>query len=122
MGKDYVELGREFDRGVRALGKEAPGVMGAFRELASAASKEGALDTRTKELMALAIGIATCCDGCIAFHSRAALKAGATREEFVETIGVAVEMGGGPAVVYGVGAFDAYEQFTREENSAEKAG
>ena len=122
MSKNYVELGHELDRGAKALGQQAPEIMGAFRKLASAASKDGALDTKTKELMALAISITTRCDGCIAFHTRNVLKAGATRAEIIETIGVAIEMGGGPAMVYGVGALDAYEQFVQEEFSSEKIG
>ena len=122
MSKDYVAMGRDFGRGVRAISKQAPELMGAYLDLASASSKEGALDTKTKELMAVAIGIVTRCDGCIAFHIQAALKAGAAREEVIDTIGVAIEMGGGPAVVFGVGALEAYEQFVQTEFSSEKVG
>lgn len=122
MSKNYVELGHEFETGVRALGQETPDIMGAFRNLAAAASKDGALDCKTKELMALAIGITTRCDGCIAFHMKNVLKAGATKAEITETIGVAIEMGGGPAMVYGVGALEAYEQFTVGDASSDKLG
>ena len=66
MTKDYIELGRELDRGAKALGRQAPEIMGAMRNLASAAVKDGALDTKTKELMALAISITSSCDSCIA--------------------------------------------------------
>ena len=119
MTKDYIELGRELDRGAKALGRQAPEIMGAMRNLASAAVKDGALDTKTKELMALAISITSSCDSCIAYHTRNALRAGATKAEVVETIGVALEMGGGPAIAYGVGALDAYEQFMQAEFSSE---
>ena len=122
MSKNFVELGHELDRGATVLSQQAPEIMGAFRNLASAASKDGALDTKTKELMALAIGITTHCDGCIAFHTRNALKAAATKAEIIETIGIAVEMGGSPAVVYGAGALEAYDQFVQEEFSSEKIG
>ncbi len=79
--------------------------------LHKAAGSDGALDAKTKELMALAIGIAVRCDGCIAFHVHDALEAGATEDEIVDTIGVAIMMGGGPAVVYGSAALEALKQF-----------
>ncbi|MBD3299461.1 MAG: carboxymuconolactone decarboxylase family protein [candidate division Zixibacteria bacterium] len=88
--------------------------MSAFMRLHQAAIADGALDTKTKELISLAIGITVRCDGCIAFHVHDALQAGATRGEIVETIGVAVLMGGGPSVVYGTEALEALEQC--EEN------
>lgn len=122
MSKDYVAMGRDLGRGVRAISKQSPELMSAYLDLACASSKEGALDTKTKELMALAIGIVTRCDGCIASHIQAALKAGVTREEVIDTIGVAIEMGGGTAVVFGVGALEAYEQFMQTEFSSEKVG
>jgi AhpD family alkylhydroperoxidase len=74
------------------------------------ATKPGQLDAKTKELMALAIAIAMRCEGCIVYHVRAAAKHGATREQVAETIGVAVEMGGGPATVYGAEALAAFDQ------------
>jgi AhpD family alkylhydroperoxidase len=61
--------------------------------------------------MAVAIGIAARCDGCIALHVKAALKAGATRGQVHETIGVAILMGGGPASVYATEALVALDQF-----------
>ncbi|MCB1385932.1 MAG: carboxymuconolactone decarboxylase family protein [Nitratireductor sp.] len=74
-----------------------------------AASAGGALDGRTKELMAFSISIAIRCEDCIIFHLRAALSHGAGREEIVEAISVAIEMGGGPSVVYGGRALEALE-------------
>ncbi|MBD8891815.1 carboxymuconolactone decarboxylase family protein [Roseibium litorale] len=88
-----------------------PGVAKGFHEVARAAIKAGALDSKTKELMALAIGIAARCDGCLAYHSKAAAKYGATREEVMETIGVAVYMGGGPSMIYGAEALAAFDAF-----------
>ena len=78
------------------LFKAAPGQMRAFRGLMDAATADGALTSRTKELMALSIAIATRCEGCVVYHARAAHKLGASREEVAETIGVALEMGGRP--------------------------
>lgn len=86
-----------------------PDVAAGFAQLAKAAIAPGALDSKTKELIALAIGIAARCDGCLAFHAKAAIRYGATREEILETIGVAVYMGGGPSMIYGAEALDAYD-------------
>ena len=88
-----------------------PEVMKAFYTLSKNASASGALDTKTKELIALAIGVATHCDNCIAFHTQAALKAGATKDEIMETLGVTVYMGGGPSLMYAAHVVEAVEQF-----------
>jgi AhpD family alkylhydroperoxidase len=108
MAKDWVALAKEVNSNGMALYKKAPGTMGAFSKLAAAATADGALDKKTKELMAVAIAIVDGCEGCIAYHTQAAIKAGATEAEFLETIGVAIEMGGGPATVYGGQALEAY--------------
>ena len=91
------------------LAEGNPEIMKAFSGLDQAASKEGALDPKTKELICLAIGITVHCEGCLAFHAKAAHKYGATREEVLEMIGVAVYMGGGPSVVYGAEALSAFD-------------
>ena len=93
------------------LGKVNPDIMAGFSKLHEAAGTDGALDAKTKELIALAIGIVVRCDGCIAFHVHDAIKAGATDAEIADAIGVAILMGGGPAVVYGSSALDALKQF-----------
>lgn len=93
------------------LAQELPGVMGGFGQLHEGALADGALSTGTKELVALGIAIAVHCDGCIAYHVHDALEAGATREEILETIGVAVLMGGGPSAVYGADARRALEEY-----------
>jgi len=97
------------DERVAALRKAMPEVAGAFHRLTKAATVDGALDPKTKELIALAIGIAARCDGCLAYHARAAARLGATREEIVETVGVAVYMGGGPSMIYGAEALAAFD-------------
>ncbi len=90
------------------------GVMRGFAETAKAAIAPGVLDSKTKELIALAIGIAARCDGCLGYHVRAAAKYGATREEVAETIGVAIYMGGGPSAIYGAEALAAFDALTGE--------
>ncbi|MGQ4618907.1 carboxymuconolactone decarboxylase family protein [Nocardia sp. R7R-8] len=98
-----AEIVREFNQGIGALAAEpaTSAVLKAFQELHKAASAPGALPSAVKELIALAIAIATQCDGCIAWHVTNAVKAGAQRDQVLETIGVAVMMGGGPATYYG---------------------
>ncbi len=86
--------------------------MKAFGSLSMAATASKAIDSKTKELMALAIGVAIHCDGCVAFHTKMAHQQGATRDEVVETVALAVYMGGGPAAVYGADAVRAYDQFS----------
>lgn len=95
----------------RALRQAIPQVYDGYRELHNAALAAGALDTRTKELIALAIAVSKECDGCIASHAHAAVLAGATVPEAAEAIGVTFLMNGGPATVYGARAFEAFREF-----------
>jgi AhpD family alkylhydroperoxidase len=80
--------------------------------LSTAATASKTIETKTKELMALAIGIAVHCDGCVAYHTKMAHQHGATREEVAETVALAIYMGGGPAAVYGADALRAYDQLS----------
>jgi AhpD family alkylhydroperoxidase len=92
--------------------KTHPEAAKGFTTLHHATLSDGALSPREKELQALAIGIATRCVDCIGFHVQAAHKAGATRDQVAETIGVAMMMGGGPAYMYGAKALEAWDQLT----------
>jgi AhpD family alkylhydroperoxidase len=85
--------------------------MEGFKELHQNSLQTGSIDNKTKELIAVGIAIAIRCEGCIAFHVHDALRAGATKEEVVETIGVAIMMGGGPALMYGCEALQAVQEF-----------
>ena len=71
----------------------------------------GALDARTKELIALAIGVAQRCDGCIGFHTKALVQMGCSEAELQEMLGVAVYMGGGPSLMFAANALAAFQQF-----------
>ena len=97
------------------LGREIPGPVGGFANLHRTAIAAGTLDAKTKELMALAVAVAIHCESCIAYHVHDALKAGASRAEVMETLGVAVMMGGGPAAMYACDALTALEQFESEK-------
>jgi AhpD family alkylhydroperoxidase len=118
MEKDYTAITRRISAELKKLRQDIPETMHGFSALAKAATSDGALDRKTKELIALAIGIATHCDGCIGFHTEALVRLGATRQEIEETLGVAVYMGGGPSLMYAADAIAAFEQFQQQLNAA----
>ena len=95
----------------RDLRRMIPDVYRGFAALHDAALADGALDTKTKELIALAIAVSTECDGCIAAHAHAAVAHGATPAEAAEAIGVTILMNGGPATIFGPRAFAAFNEF-----------
>jgi AhpD family alkylhydroperoxidase len=111
----WPELTKELSGHLRTLRNGTPEVMKAFSGMAQAALAPKALDTKSKELIALGIAVALRCDDCIAFHVKAALQQGASREEVLETLGMAIYMGAGPAVMYASHAIDAFEQFNKPE-------
>ncbi len=102
----------------RELRRMIPEVYKGFAALHDAALVDGALDTKTKELIALAIAVSTECDGCIAAHAHAAVRSGASLEEAAEAIGVSILMTGGPATIYGPRAFAAFSEFHAERSAA----
>jgi AhpD family alkylhydroperoxidase len=107
MDKYYPEITRQISANMRKLRTDIPDTMKGFAALAQAATRDGALNKKTKELIALALGVA----GCIGFHTEALVKLGATRQEIEEALGMAVYMGGGPSLMYAADAIAAYEQF-----------
>jgi AhpD family alkylhydroperoxidase len=116
MTNDWPELAKLLTADIRNLRIGAPDVMKAFSSMATAAGAPGALDAKTKELIALAVGVAVRCDDCIAFHAKAAAQRGATREEILETLGMSVYMGAGPSVMYASHALAAFTQFDAEKS------
>lgn len=106
----YRDLTRTVSQNMASLRTSTPGVMKAFGELGRAATAPGALDSKTKELIALALGVAARCDACIGFHTQALVKLGATRQEVDETLGVATYMGGGPSLMYAANAVAAFDE------------
>jgi len=111
MKTDYVELHQYLEERLARLGNVIPGPMTGLARLHKKAMEDGALSFKVKEMMALAISIVVGCEGCIAYHVHNAVNAGATRQELLETIGVALLMGGGPGLIYAAHALDAIEQF-----------
>ena len=95
----------------RALRQMIPEVYDGFGALSRASLGTGAIDAKIKELIAMVIGVVEGCDGCIASHARGAARAGATKQEAAEVIGVSIMMHGGPATIYGARAFAAFCEF-----------
>ena len=112
-GKSYKQITQDINQALGAFRQEAGETMAGFGAMASAALAPGVLSELHKELIALAIGIATHCDGCIGFHIKALIRLGVTREQLNETLAVAVYMGGGPSLMYAADALRAYEEFKR---------
>jgi AhpD family alkylhydroperoxidase len=112
MTKIYREIIRSVSTSLGKLRTDAPGVMQGFNALAEAAMSEGALSKKTKELIALALGVAGHCDACLGFHIKTLVKLGATRGEVEEALGVAVYMGGGPSLMYSADALAAFEELS----------
>jgi AhpD family alkylhydroperoxidase len=110
MTKDYKGRTQAVSGSLRKFRADMPEVMKGFNDLARSAMQDGVLDHKTKELIALCLGVAGHCDACIGFHIQALIKAGATKAEVEEALAVAVYMGGGPSLMYAADALIAFEQ------------
>jgi AhpD family alkylhydroperoxidase len=106
---DHANLIQGINESLGLFRKAQPDAMQGFGQLAKAAMAEGAVSTKHKELMALAIGIKQHCSGCIGFHVKALLKLGCTRQELEEMLAVCVYMGGGPALMYAAETLKAWD-------------
>jgi AhpD family alkylhydroperoxidase len=112
MNKDYRDITRTISGSLAKFRTDMPEVMKGFNALAQASTGDGALNRKTKELIALCLGVAGHCDGCIGFHVQALIKLGVTRAELEEALGVCVYMGGGPSLMYAADALAAFEQMS----------
>jgi AhpD family alkylhydroperoxidase len=111
MKDDYPRYYEKLRQLAARLARDLRGPMSAFARLNGATTAPGALDAKTKQLLALGIAISTQCQGCIAYHVHDAMRAGASRDEILETMGVCILMGGGPAVIQACEALEAMDQF-----------
>ncbi len=109
--KSYTQITTDINHGIASFRESSPDAVAGFGALARAAMRSGALSELHKELIALAIGVAGHCDGCIGFHARNLVRLGASRAQFMEALAVAVYMGGGPSLMYAADATQAYEEF-----------
>jgi len=112
--KSYTEITADINRGIAKIREGAPDAMAGFSALAKGALKSGALPAEQKELIALAIGVAGHCDGCIGFHAKALARAAVPRDHVIEALAVAVYMGGGPSLMYAAEAMHAFDEFLAE--------
>lgn len=108
----YRDLTQSISAGLSTLRASTPEVMKSFGDLGRAATADGVLDAKTKELIALALSVAARCDPCIGFHAKALARLGATRQEIDETLGVTTYMGGGPSLMYAANAVAAFDEFS----------
>lgn len=106
---------------LRAWNRIRPGVGKGFGALSRAAAEEGVLDPRIKELIALGISVAQHCDHCIGLHAETLARAGATREEVADALAMAVQMGGGPSLMYAARALEAFDEFAAAAAATAKA-
>jgi len=111
MSKDFKAVIGDIGAYTGELRKLIPATMSGFSAMAKAATEGATLGEKTKELIALALGVAARCDGCLGFHAKSLVRLGATREEVGEVLAMAVYMGGGPSLMYAADALRAYDQF-----------
>ncbi len=104
---DWNAYREELLKTIGKIGEASPDIVKGYRALSDAGRKTGKLDEKTRELISLAVAVTRQCDGCITVHTDAAIKHGATKEEIVETLGVAVAVNAGAALVYSARVLDA---------------
>ncbi|AZG08683.1 carboxymuconolactone decarboxylase family protein [Pigmentiphaga sp. H8] len=110
MFENWKELLGTLRQSSGKLGNTNPKVLDAYRGLNAALGTNGALDAKTRELIALAVAVTTRCDGCISSHAAAAVKAGATEAEVSDALGTAIALNAGAAYVYSLHAMEAFQQ------------
>jgi len=118
MMLDWNEYQKALGARIGELSKLSPDTVRGYQTLSAANSKTGKLDEKTRQLISLAVAVTTHCDGCIVVHSEAALKAGATKEEISDALGVAVAMNAGAALVYSTRVLDAVAAKTPQAQGA----
>jgi AhpD family alkylhydroperoxidase len=109
MMLDWNGYQKELGGKLGELAKLSPDTLKGYQTLSAANSKNSLLGEKTRQLISLAVAVTTRCDGCIVFHTDAALQAGASREEISEALGVAVAMNAGAALIYSSRVLDAVE-------------
>jgi AhpD family alkylhydroperoxidase len=118
MMLDWNEYQKQIGATLGELAKLSPDTLRGYQTLSAANAKTSHLGEKTRQLISLAVAVTTRCDGCIVFHSDAALKAGATKEEISEALGVAVAMNAGAALIYSTRVLDAVAAKTGQTHTA----
>lgn len=107
----YADVIHDLRGPTRELRRSVPEAWAGFGHLHEASMAPGVVSASMKELVALAIAVATHCDGCVAYHAKGAAEKGASREEVAEVLGVTLLMAGGPASVWAPRALEAFDEF-----------
>lgn len=113
MMLEWDDYRQELLKTIREIGRLSPSIVRGYGELSAAGAKTGHLDAKTRELVALAVGVTRQCDGCITTHVHAALKHGASAEEIAEALGVAISVNAGAALVYSARVMDAVAAYSQ---------
>jgi AhpD family alkylhydroperoxidase len=108
MMLDWNDYHKQLMGTIGDIAKLSPDTVKGYQTLSGAGKQTGHLDEKTRQLIALAVAITTRCDGCITVHTDAAIKAGASKEEIAEALGVSVALNAGAALVYSARVMDAY--------------
>ncbi|MDZ4095157.1 MAG: carboxymuconolactone decarboxylase family protein [Paracoccaceae bacterium] len=107
---DWKTKNADIRDNLRVLNRALPEVAKGFGALSKAVKEGGVLDLKTKEFVALGIAVSQRCDSCIGLHVEALIKAGGTRDEVSDVLAMAVQMGGGPALMYAAKALAAWDE------------
>ena len=118
MSQSYQQVTQEIGAALEEIRKEIPPVLNGFYTMSRAANKDGVLSHKTKELIAMAIAITARCEGCLGFHAQSLAKLDVSREEFMEMLGVAIYMGGGPSLMTAAEALMAFDEFSGQQNKS----
>ncbi|MEX0319424.1 MAG: carboxymuconolactone decarboxylase family protein [Ruegeria sp.] len=98
--------------GLRNLNTAMPDTARAFGSLGKAVKEGGVLDFKTKEFIALGISVGIRCEPCISLHTEALVKAGANRDEVADVLGMCIQMGGGPSMMYAAKALECFDELS----------
>ncbi|HEX7814563.1 carboxymuconolactone decarboxylase family protein [Dyella sp.] len=109
---DWLQYRKELAARIGEIAAESPDTVRGYQTLSRAGQQKDVLGAKTRELIALAVAVTTHCDGCITTHTAEAIKQGATKEEIIEALGVAVALNAGAAMVYSARVVDAFDAHT----------
>ena len=109
MMLDWSAYRNQINTAIREISAANPDLVKAYASLHHANAKSAHLDAKTRELIALGVAVTLRCDGCINAHTDAAIAAGATKEEIIDALGVAVMVNAGATMVYSARTIDAFD-------------
>ncbi|MGA2477321.1 MAG: carboxymuconolactone decarboxylase family protein [Spirochaetia bacterium] len=119
---DWNEYQKQLQTTIAEIGRISPEIVRGYRTLGDAGKSTNTLDPKIRELIAVAVAVTRQCDGCIAVHTDAALKNGASREEVTEALGVAIAVNAGAALIYSSRALDAFSSKQAAKDSGGASG